>query len=557
MTVIAQDPSVEGLNGGVLTVSLDVPLERLAPGPRGSRVHVIDYDVSNNVLYRPTSKGLDKDHYVNMTDRDRLISDRNFHSLNVYAIVMTTLARFENALGRRAPFSFPGGGLYPGAAPGRGHVIKVAPHAFVEANAFYSRRDEGLFFGYFTSGKKTIFTCLSYDVIAHETTHSLLDGLRSRYMDRSSPDQAAFHEGFADVIAILSVFQNSKVIDASFPKGRKGKIAPGLLSSEKLRRSFLVGVADEMGQELKKVRGNPLRNSALLKPSPRYLEEDEFKEEHRRGEIFVAAMLNAFLEVWRHRLWDIGLEERISIDRDRVVKEGAEAASHLLTMAIRAIDYAPPVDLQFGDFLTALLTADHELYPDDSRYKYRAALEKAFVSFGIKSIVKSGMWNPPKTSLRCNHFDSLKREPDEAFAFLWENQKRLELHPDAYTYVPSVRPCSRVDTDGFILHETIVEYVQILDLKAGELSRLRKVRKPNKMPNTEHVRLYGGGVLVFDEFGSLKYHVNSKVDSEKQTKRLKYLWNRGDFNQPQALRRFATLHRMRMLGGAADTKEKW
>src|SRR5215471_6088434 len=62
---------------------------------------------------------------------------------------------------------------------------------------------EPFFFGYFMgSDGKLVFTCLSHDVVAHETTHALLDGLRKRYMERSTPDQAAFHEGFADVVAV-------------------------------------------------------------------------------------------------------------------------------------------------------------------------------------------------------------------------------------------------------------------------------------------------------------------------------------------------------------------
>ena len=36
-------------------------------------------------------------------------------------------------------------------------------------------------------------------------------------------------------------------------------------------------------------------------------------------------------------------------------------------MCIRALDYCPPVDITFGDYLRALITADRDLVPDDDR----------------------------------------------------------------------------------------------------------------------------------------------------------------------------------------------
>ena len=126
---------------------------------------------------------------------------------------MKTLARFEFALGRRIGWAF---GV---------HQIKVAPHGMMDANAFYSRQEEGLVFGYFPAriGSGTVYSCLSHDVVVHETTHALIDALRERYLGPSGPDQAAFHEGFSDVIALLSVFSQPELVEELLHKARSGK----------------------------------------------------------------------------------------------------------------------------------------------------------------------------------------------------------------------------------------------------------------------------------------------------------------------------------------------
>ena len=124
------------------------------------------------------------------------------------------------------------------------------------------------------------------------------------------------------------------------------------------------------------MRGHALRQSARMEPSARYLAEDEFQEPHRRGEILVAAMMNAFIEVWAARLKSLGAVVKGHLERGRVIEEGANAADYLLTMAIRALDYSMPVHMEFRDYLSALLTADREIRPDDSTYRFRDHLRQ-------------------------------------------------------------------------------------------------------------------------------------------------------------------------------------
>ena len=556
MTVVAQDPSVrDERSGQVVMGTVSVIREPLEPGPKGHRIHVVDYDASSDRWRTPVSVPED-DPYAGRAP-ERFLDDPHFHAWNCYAISMATLRRFEFALGRRLRWSF------------GGHQLKIAPHAFADANAFYSRQDESLLFGYFEGAAGTVYTCLAHDVIAHETAHALLDGLRERYTDGSSHDQAAFHEGFADVVALLSIFAMpgvvGRVLDLADVSARREPrlVSRDDLSIAKLRNALLL-MGRQLGKELAPARGAALRDSTGIRPSPEpYRRSEEFKEPHRRGEILVAAMLNAFLEVWLARIGTLGMVRDGLVDRERVVEDGAAVADAMLTMSIRAIDYAPPVDLQFGDYVAALVSADRELRPDDGTYRLREHIVGMFTKYGIprpKDAARDWTWRPPDARLRYDgvHVESLRRDPDEVFRFLWDNRTGLGLDPRAYARVISVRPCVRVDPeDGFTLQETVAEYFQMQTLRADELRRVG-VRAPSGMPSDTQVTLYGGGALVFDEFGHLKYHVAKTFDGDALTEQVRHRWEDGEWSaERKAVRRFAEMHRLRSTRVRLAEREEW
>jgi hypothetical protein len=67
---------------------------------------------------------------------------------------------------------------------------------------------------------------------------------------------------------------------------------------------------------------------------------------------------------------------------ERLSGIASKTAGHFLTMCIRALDYCPPVDVTFGDYLRALVTADFDMVPDD-RQGYRTAIIESFRLWGI------------------------------------------------------------------------------------------------------------------------------------------------------------------------------
>lgn len=224
-------------------------------------------------------------------------------------------------------------------------------------------------------------------------------------------------------MALLSVFSLKDVVEMLLDRGGRGRlISETFLTRQNLAQSVLLGLADEMGSELEQTRGQALRRSVTMKPGRPYMSMPEFDEEHERGELIVAAMMNAFLDIWLARLDKLGAFPGRKKDRSMVAEAGALVAEHLLTMAIRAIDYCPPTDLTFSDYLSALLTIDREVVPDDGKYGYRESLLKNFRGFDIDpahGTDKEGTWKRCDQQLiYSTHFDSMLSDKEEVFRFL-------------------------------------------------------------------------------------------------------------------------------------------
>ncbi|HKE84267.1 MAG TPA: hypothetical protein VKB50_10945 [Vicinamibacterales bacterium] len=397
LRIFAFDPSLSTQfdMAGIGEITIAVPWEKdLSSGPVGEYIEVIDADPASGLFYKPVDLN---DKWVLAQD-GVAPSETNplFHQQMVYAVAMTTIGHFERALGRVALWS-----SHRGVGNEDDQFVRrlrIYPHALRDRNAFYSPDKKALLFGYFPVGIKDarntpgtlVFTCLSHDIIAHETTHALLDGVHPRFNEPVNPDVLAFHEAFADIVALFQHF--------SYPGVLRNQIAStrGNLASENL----LGQLAQQFGQA--SGRGNALRDAlGSVNPDTNKWEAkmpdvraiDRTFEPHDRGAILVAAVFGAFLKVYRGRTIDLyriategtGVLREGDIPTDlasRLAEEAARCAQNVLQMCIRAIDYCPPVGITFGDYLRAIITADHDLNPDDTG-GYRLAFVESFRQWGL------------------------------------------------------------------------------------------------------------------------------------------------------------------------------
>ncbi len=580
MTVFAQDPEIKDDEGhDVLITRITVPADRLQRGPRNHRFHVVDIDAGSGVAKEPVTLHLDGFPWA-YQDRWAELEEREVMAQHVFAVAAHTLALFERHLGRRVRWR-----------SGWPHLYLV-PDARVGANANYAPTANAVLFGRVPrfADRSPVHTCLSYDVVAHEVTHAILDGLRPRYTEPGLADQLAFHEALADLVALLSVFGLNGVAEQllqpdadhrvrfltaarsaerdALPHDAETGQAPLLQRKAEpeeqtafLKGTALLGLAEQLGRARAATGAidpnpgqMPLRRSVALDPDPAWRQKREFDEPHRRAEILVAAFTHTLVDMWVGRLSTLDVYEG-GLNAARVAEEGRKSAAHLLGMILRSLDYLPPVELEFEDVIDAVVTADLRLSPNDE-FDYRGKLEAAFKAFGIKAprhqildrdgqaapsrdakppaadpAVASFGPDPDESTIRGIRYEHLNHEamhssPEEVYEFIWNNSKVLGIDVRLSTKVDRVIGSTRVGPDGLIVTEILADYTQFIGTTAAHLPEGMTV--PEGMPSTAKVDLWGGGVLVFDQFGRFRLHQRKLIgDIDRQDRRLQHLFDAG------------------------------
>jgi hypothetical protein len=518
------DPSTRRLEGQ--TAQINVPYEALKPGPAGAHFEVVATHDGPLGPYQHVD--LDEPRLLIVNGHDPAPTDPVFHHQMVYAVAMSTYAVFRTALGRELSWGFDGTRL------------KLVPHAMEGANAQYVRGRHALEFGWYRVDPAhagdlppngLVFACLSHDVIAHELTHALLDGLRVRFDKTTNPDVPAFHEAFADLVALFQRFSYQEVVRSNIIR----------TSGDLSRDNDLMHLVFELARG----EGEQSLRQIDLAAAQKY---DAALDEHQLGTVLVSAIIEAFLTIYRRKsapLIRMATGGRKALDDGEAVPPdlldalshvASALASQMLSMCIRAIDYCPPIDVTFGEYLRALVTADRDLVPDDV-FAYREALIDAFrrrriYPEGVTALTEDALlWRPPAKALKQRQLDfgKLRFSGDPghpAGAGELQRQARLigelvcadgnldsfgladpadpELNGDVLDLpvVESVRSVRRVGPDGQLAFDLV-----------AEVSQKRTVKGGDGYPDFD---FYGGATIILGPQGEVRLVVTKSVKNRQR-----------------------------------------
>jgi len=227
---------------------------------------------------------------------------------------------------------------------------------------------------------------------------------------------------------------------------------------------------------------------------------------------------------------------------NRLAGEAAAVAQQILDMCIRALDYCPPVDLTFGDYLRAVITADFEFDPTDSEHR-RAAIIDAFRRHGIvpedvRAFSEEGLlWKPTRATSEeqnvvlqfiqdwSHHISSWNLSEDREVLFEMMRDQRQALHgflaerhrtlrelniidTNFPFEIHSLRPAKRIDWRGNAQYQWIVEITQKRPQWLAPADTDSSSSKPDYW-------FRGGATLLIDATtGRVRYSIRKRMDDE-------------------------------------------
>jgi hypothetical protein len=312
-----QDPSVSDL--GTRKIFLPgVILE----GPRDARI------TSGQPGIAPVSPNAFGD-FIMAPDTDQ------FDAVHTFAVVRQTLTMYQRVLSRADQ-----GAPLPWAWNSARNTdpLEVFPHGLPNVmNAYYSRNDHALKFGDFVPNGSAgrVYTCRSFDIVAHETGHAVLDGLKPKWILNSAPPQTGgLHESFGDLTAIFLALSQLDQVEAVVAQTK----------ADLHDKTFLADMAEQFGLALG--RPNGLRNA-----------DNDLKLSETGNEV------HAISQVFTGAIYDI-LADVFSFERAPGLRDDAavlhSVGGYLCSLVLRSLLAAPDANAKYADVVNQMLRIAQE-----------------------------------------------------------------------------------------------------------------------------------------------------------------------------------------------------
>lgn len=458
ISVLPQDPAV----GPAETI--EFPQEKIGDQLKGERVQVRE---SNSFfkLAKPDSNG------------DYIFKEGTPQSAQVssYATIYRTLDMYEELTGHRINWAF------------NSPKLLDLPHQKEWRNAYYSRDEESVNFGYFYSNKlkKVVRTAESADIVSHETGHAVLDALRPQYLLAfSGKETMAFHEAFGDITTMLLALRNENNLKAILAENKGDFRKENLLSriSEEFGKAKHLDDNDPKNDDKIYLR-TAINNFTYKDPNslPGGKDEDKLTSEpHNFSRLFTATVYDCLEGVFKQNLAKTS-------DQPSALKT---TGSHLSEIFTCAVELCPSTKCKYKDVALAMLTADKRV----TGGKYQEVMKKIFLERKILNSNDLKIKDLPKLKL-----GKPLRTKEDALNFIKQHKDTLSI---------SLPPGLKVDNIyANKKGETFVSYSfdKEVPVKGGGLEKYK-----------DCVTLLSGGfTLAFDAQGKLMNFTQDLIDENK------------------------------------------
>jgi hypothetical protein len=425
-------------------------------GPVSRRVAVLDFDPQTGGIlpgarFVPPGKKKLGSYEI---PADEGVYGHAFQQVCAFATVLRTMYLFEepDALGRRLTWAF--------GSP----QLLVIPRAGEWANAFYDRESRSLQLFYIPRPDgQPAYSCLSRDVLSHETAHAILDGIVPDLYNALAPQSLALHEALADLTALLMSFRSEKLRRAVL-KATNGSIADSTAFST---------VAPEFGQARDPSGASrylrSLLNDKTLDRSDKVNRVNRY-DPHSLCQVLTGALYTVMVKI--HQSLATGYS-----GSGKALFIGGERFKRMI---LRALDYLPPGEASFGDYGRAILAADQAAHPKDGQEREWICDEfvrRAMVADRDALKVET---NVPFKPLKKLDLETLATSDWAAYQFADRNREFLRI-PKGIPF--HVRP--RLDTTKYYFRKKGAEAEPIREL-------IFKVSWDHVEPNGAGVPIAGG-----------------------------------------------------------------